>query len=458
MKASSRPRNDHFPTTFFTSATTMDPLKLSALAATKDLSAIKTDKKGYISPQELPFWWDCRDIESQFNNFTRVDFMRDNPAPFFASSVSKEFPITRLNIYGETVVVPLSPRDVAFFAGDASRHAVSAPEVVILGQGAKESISRTISAVMGSLKVTDKRDGGQTLALAGLDIFRGGSHKLSTVAKNINHYATIFVILPTFTESTDIRVLATHDAVVEKVRLPEDLSQSVCAVGMFIGVSDARIEVGAGGEIICLTYHASGDPSRVEPFVFPTLENLSGALPPLRDAFCLWRYRLSSGINAPALTLFFLKGFPNSKSTRAFKGYNATLLCHLAPLAKAYGFKMYIARLTYTQSATQEVFHPYKEYLGLDTDFDPSDLAMSDDPDEEYEWGKLCTLGLGGVSVAQSGLLDLATQLVIADDKLKDQLTDVEPEEESEIEDDSPYSATVNLMHIRRASFLFIAP
>ncbi|KAJ7224586.1 hypothetical protein GGX14DRAFT_426283 [Mycena pura] len=457
----------------------MDPLefKVSALAATEDWNAFKTDMKGFIPPQELA---DCHDIdiESKLSYFTRADVMLDNPAPFFAASVSKKFPMTRLTICGETFAVPLSSRDVAFLTGDASRRTVSAPEVIILTQGAKESILRTIKTVFGGLKVTDRRDGGQTLALAGLDVFKGGSHELSAVAKNTNHYATIFVTLPTFTESTDIYAFATHDDITKDVRLPEDLSQRVCAVGMLTGVSDARIEVGAGSEVVCLTYHASGVRTRVEPSVFPTLENLSGALPPLRDAFCVWRYRLSSGANTPALVLFLLQGFLKSPwnfyghahdatPARDFYGHDATLLCHLAPLAKAYGFKIYVALLTYTQSTTQEVDHPYKEYLGLNTDFDPSVLEMSDEPDEEHEWEGLYTLA--GVPIAQpeAGLWDLATQLVTTDGNLQEQLRDVEPEEDYDIKDDSVMSsvpaihspdASAQPSAVRRASFLFVAP
>lgn len=65
-----------------------------------------------------------------------------------------------------------------------------------------------------------------------------------TAAKDTNHFATIFVILPTFNDSADIRVYATHGAVSSDVHLPKDLSESVSAIGVYAGVAGACIEVG----------------------------------------------------------------------------------------------------------------------------------------------------------------------------------------------------------------------
>ncbi|KAJ7189904.1 hypothetical protein GGX14DRAFT_408425 [Mycena pura] len=424
----------------------MDPLKLSDLATTENWSAFKPSMKGYLQPQNLDLWPECEDIESQLRKFAMSYFIRDNDAPFLALSVSKGFPAMRLTISGETFVIPISPRDGAFLAthlgnGDALMNTVPAGEVTILSDAAWKSILSNNWAVLRRLKASEG-DGGHSIDLEQLAILKAGSHQLATAAKDRNHYATIFVILPTFADSAEVRVRAAHDNVVSDVRLPSDLTQSACAVGVYAGVSDARIDVGAGTEVVCLTYHASvsftGGLS-----VVPTLEYLSGAMPPLRDGFCLWRYRLDSGIDAPTLILNFLAHHP--KSSRDFSGADATLLSHFAPLAKAYDFKMYIAEFHHTMSTTQEVDHPYKEYLGWDTDLDPSVLEMSDNPDIEYKCKNLRTLG--GVRVKDEVLLKLAAELVTSDEYLQDQVMDLDPEEDDNVVDDTCYSATVIYSH-----------
>ncbi|KAJ6564062.1 hypothetical protein B0H19DRAFT_1067660 [Mycena capillaripes] len=95
---------------------------------------------------------------------------------------------------------------------------------------------------------------------------------------------------------------------------------------------------------------------------------------------------------------------------------------------------MYVAQLEHTRLMTQEVYLDYKEYLNLNTEFNPSELEMSRDAEVEYEWKKLRMLG--GAPVAQNELLDLTTELVTADDCQQDQLLDVEVEEDYDIVDD----------------------
>ncbi|KAJ6529843.1 hypothetical protein B0H19DRAFT_1193385 [Mycena capillaripes] len=147
--------------------------------------------------------------------------------------------------------------------------------------------------------------------------------------------------------------------------------------------------------------------------------------------------------------LFFLDGHPESAAN--IVDDDAILLCHLAPLAKAYEFNMYIGRLVYTESCKKEVAHEYKEYY---EDIDISELDMDDDPDVDYNWDKLCTLG--GVPVTQPALLALATRLVKTD--LQDDLIDLDHEEDVEGYDESSYYSTMIYSHIRTASILFITP
>ncbi|KAJ6535017.1 hypothetical protein B0H19DRAFT_1271681 [Mycena capillaripes] len=293
--------------------------------------------------------------------------------------------------------------------------------------------------------------------LVALDILANGSHQLATAAKDDNHLTTIFVILPLFTDFAEISVQAIHQTATSTMKLPGDLSQSVTAIGVFAGISDARVHVAGAGNVICLTYYmyvvaSSG------PFLVPELQYLSGALPPLRDAFRTWSYRLKIGADAPALMLWFLRGRPDSAED--LRGDDATLLCHRAPLVKAYGFNIYLGRLVHTmESEEQEIHHPYKKYFESVEEIKRSRLVMSENPEVSYEWKELNTLG--GSPVERPGLLTRATRMVEESADLQDRLMNMAPDEDEDdidIVDDSLYYATVVYKHIRSASFLFVAP
>ncbi|KAJ6476531.1 hypothetical protein C8R47DRAFT_1141712 [Mycena vitilis] len=285
----------------------MDPLKLSGLNATKDWDSFQPDRKGYLPPQPLALWPECDSIQAQIRQYTSTDFIRDNDAPFLALSVKSAFPLTRLTIRGETFAVPISPRDMAFLAahlgdGRASRHTVSEAEFQILDDAARSFISGNCTMALRKIKASEG-NGGVDERLSALDVLKAGSHTLMTGAQDITHFASIFVILPTFTETVDIRVHAKHQGIPIDLQLPNDLSQSASAICMYTGVSDARIDIGQGSEAICLTYHVSVW-NDTEPFFVPRLEYLSGAMPPLRDAFCAWRHTVDTGGDAPGLILF----------------------------------------------------------------------------------------------------------------------------------------------------------
>ncbi|KAJ7814173.1 hypothetical protein B0H13DRAFT_1924980 [Mycena leptocephala] len=161
----------------------------------------------------------------------------------------------------------------------------------------------------------------------------------------------------------------------------------------------------------------------------------------------MWRHVLNSGTGrkgVPPLGLFFLEG--TVLSAGDFSGADATLLCHLAPLAKACGFTVFIGGLIHTSSTTQNVELEYKEYIGLDTDLDMDDLHMRTRAKVEYEWEDLCTLG--GVVVKKPALLAVAEKMVKTDPALQNDLLEVDFEEDYEVLDDSCYIAKVVYKHM----------
>ncbi|KAJ7505097.1 hypothetical protein B0H11DRAFT_2187059 [Mycena galericulata] len=394
----------------------MDPLRLTDLPLTEDWNLFQPDMKGYIPPQQLQLESGFNDVKSQIRKFVEPRYMRDNDVPFLALSVEQRFPTTSLAIGGEKFTVPLSSREMAYLTGTvlgdahASKNPVPGTELELLNDSGQKAIARVVRSALR--KIDALRGGVETeKILATVDVFKAGSHELSHMLVSVRLPAVYVPYTNHGLPSAILIYVRLRSATSHRHRrrmLPSppksdytgrNLMETVSAIGTYTGVSDGRIDIGAGGEIICLTYYVFG-PRSDDARVIPRLENVSGVLPPLRDAFCLWRHYLNLGADAttaPPLMLFLLDCAP--LAAREFQKQDATLLCHLASLAKAYGFTMYIGNLEHTMTSTeQEVYHDPKDYLDLHTDFDPKpellELATvsSDDgglmdicPDEDYD-------------------------------------------------------------------------
>ncbi|KAK7055852.1 hypothetical protein R3P38DRAFT_3170516 [Favolaschia claudopus] len=431
----------------------MDPLKLDNLTAVEDWGTFTPDMKGYIPPQELELWDAFETIEEQLREHIDTSYMRDNDAPIIASSLSKGFPVAKLIIENETFAVPLSRRETASLAHDLgnnswNRMAINKPQIV--NDDAVKTIESVEWDVLRKLRATHGNNS-LTSRLERLEVFKAGSHQISTAAESDSHQATVFVFLPTLTDSVSIHMRATYESCVSDVDLPTNLSGSACAVAIYTGIEHAVLDIGAGDEVTCLIYHQSAGFDEGDELITPCLANLSGALPPLRDVFCLWRHELIHNQDEPTVRLFFLECHP--ERARDFVGDDATLLCHLAPLAKAYGFKMYISQLIYTESTTQEVYHEYEDYL---EECETSKLQMSSRPRKTYEWVGL--RDLGGQEVKQPDLLRLAKTMVKNEKGYYyvNFLEDLDHESDWEGVDDTKYYATVEYTHVRTATVLFV--
>ncbi|KAJ7615384.1 hypothetical protein FB45DRAFT_243301 [Roridomyces roridus] len=428
----------------------MDPLMLSDLASLNDWDAFQPNLKGFMPPQDLELHPDCEDVETQIREFTDSSYMRDNDAPLITSVSVQNLVTTSITIGGEIFTVPLSSRESSYLMskGDASasRFTVPGDQVQFVNSSSLKFITETRSSVLRKLRVSDILV--TDTSLVGLDVFINGEHRLSTGVVDTNHFATLFVILPSLTPA-DVGAYVMHRGVIADTKLPQDLSQAASAIRIYAGLADARIQIASGGPIVCLTYHILARPNS-DPALVPRLANLAGALSPLRDGFCLWRHKLTTTTGAPKLILFFLDGSPTYAG--GFAGVDATLLSHLAPLAKAYGFKLLLGRLTHTMYTVQEVDHPYKEYYN---DIDINDLSMDDDPKESWKWEPLTTLG--GVKVVDGdNLLDLAAEMVKNEERYKEMILEVDLEEGFEEMDEGIYATTVKYTHTRTASVLFI--
>ncbi|KAK7055849.1 hypothetical protein R3P38DRAFT_2849269 [Favolaschia claudopus] len=190
-----------------------------------------------------------------------------------------------------------------------------------------------------------------------------------------------------------------------------------------------------------------------KPSLFHGRHNLSGSLSPLRDALCLWKHKLLADQDAPPLLMFFLAYHP--KHAQEFRDKDAALLCHIAPLAKAYGFNLNLARLNFIRSTRKEVQHEYKDYLGLHSEYDGEDLTMSNHPRESYSLGELTDLG--GERLKNDALLKLAIEQVKRPDSyFRELFHRLRYIERHEIEDDGCYFAKVNYEHIYTVRVLLL--
>ena len=118
-------------------------------------------------------------------------------------------------------------------------------------------------------------------------------------------------------------------------------------------------------------------------FVSPTWmrgSNAKAPIPGLRDAFRVWSfYTLARHPEAPFLVAFLLTGPVGDIMRPLSNADDTTLIAHIAPLAKVYGFCVVLASLEHVERCTIEVHHDYKEYYGDDGDeLDPDDQDMED--------------------------------------------------------------------------------
>ncbi|KAJ7035515.1 hypothetical protein C8F04DRAFT_1258727 [Mycena alexandri] len=432
----------------------MDPLPLNGLLVTEDWDGFNPDKKGFISPQEAEFdTTGGSDIKIPFQQLGGQCYARTS-ARFVAHSRAKRIPALRLSVRKEVVILPSPPREIAFLKGHVgnaeSNYSVSGSEIELLGD-TKKRIKEQCAKALDKLKVADGAPL-VTTTLEKLEVFPAGVHRLSTTRTNESHFATVLVVLPAVSSGLgNIRLRATHNMVTNGVDLPKDLTQSITTIAFYTDLSDVRIGVGAGCEIICLTYHASGFSRTRGPWDVPRLEGRLGPQPLLRDAFCRWNQAIVRGENHPKLIVFCLDHQPASAS--GFKGRDATLLSHIAPLAKAYEFSVYLCQLAHLMYATVDVYH--KGYLDNEN-VDRSQLSMPDCPGEESVLEKLTTLA--GAPIENEGLLEIAWDVVMEDEHLRTQLLKLPFKAKHQVEYTKGSWAQVEYTHSRNATLLFIAP
>lgn len=131
----------------------------------------------------------------------------------------------------------------------------------------------------------------------------------------------------------------------------------------YVGID--TVEIGSQDEAVCfLTYHLIAPPTAS---LFPTLAGTSPLVPGLRDTFKVWRERLQAGVEAPEFALFLLR---NDGYSYYRDKEDDTLLAHIAPLAKIYGFELDIVQVDQCQESIHTIGHAYRDLDALHEDMD----------------------------------------------------------------------------------------
>ncbi|THV04357.1 hypothetical protein K435DRAFT_774464, partial [Dendrothele bispora CBS 962.96] len=343
--------------------------------------------------------------------------------------------------------------------------AVGPVEYTVEDDGLKTSNPRwepfVSGKIAGPLEKMNANPDLQWIFLSSLTIQPGPVNcRLSVPKVDDDHYATAFVFLPT--DSTSLRVEASYGEAVEHFEIEEDLSFST---QIFVCYTDIdHVKVKSTHSVSYLTYNIFGLDSDDESI--PSLSNISPVVPELRDIFRTWKWLLQnkedrSAKDAPAHILHMLESEGDSLSSESECDDN-TLIAHLAPLAKAYGFSLLLVKARHIRQSEHEISHEYKEYEEIFDKWDDLERDLKIEHGKDlitYVDVKVTDLNEREVHVSKE--LKKTIEKKIEDDDYISHCGCFENRDhEVELEgvDTACYYDTLSLTHTRHALFLLVVP
>ncbi|KIY64335.1 hypothetical protein CYLTODRAFT_425304 [Cylindrobasidium torrendii FP15055 ss-10] len=449
----------------------MDPFPASSniSAVLLDWDSYDPGNKGYVAPYGpgvgLPL--EEKSIQDNFREI-RYDPSANDPVLSKAVKVATAFPsISVLGQDDDVVSFPLSKRESSYLSWHygikVNPYTLAIPSTMFRINNPKwaTSVLAASESILSSMRATNNN--AYALNLIGLTIKEPDNKGYVSVGRPASgkEYATIFILLPSRLQGVGFTAVSQGSGSDVYTIIPcKELQDSAFAVGVYNGTSNASLNV-FGGTLTYLTYTVSSTSPSV-----PDIAALSSGSTSLRDIFCGWR----AGLSNPASTLdrevFFM--FIDADAVECLEDVyydeDAILLANVAPLAKAYGFRLYIGCLTHELvSPPQQVLHPYKEHLGSSDDIDTDELDVGSNAEEQYTWR---FLELSGAPAGQK----IEERLQMAAKRVEDgkkwvpvnkgigviDIDDCEFEPEFEIVDDGPFYASVIVKEIRHASFLIV--
>ncbi|KAL0954370.1 hypothetical protein HGRIS_003359 [Hohenbuehelia grisea] len=256
-------------------------------------------------------------------------------------------------------------------------------------------------------KMHADNNGDFEITLAGLTVMGpSGASPTGQLSLPSSGYAVLHVLLPSSAEGAEF-VLCHAGSTLRSSFPADDLQCGSYVIGAYTGVDSAQFTC-TSGILSCLTYAVTTTPPRRRFANRPMgIEYISGASPGLRDTFCAWRYAIENSATKVKRIMFITLDedidITVQPMVSSLQDRDRDFLMHLAPLAKAYGFRFYFCTAIHTESGTYEVAHPYKEYYEGDG-LDLEDVELEDADDSGYEWEVYELSGLRVSGPARKGL------------------------------------------------------
>ncbi|THV04358.1 hypothetical protein K435DRAFT_961965 [Dendrothele bispora CBS 962.96] len=431
----------------------MDPLPFDELHSDSDSEAFSpSNMKGYLPPAKIDRYID---VVGGIRKHTKD--LRVKPLPIAAMISCSDPPQPGL-LDSSGQRMPLHDRDAE--PTEFLEYSVKNDKLKASNPRWDTFVSEKIA---GPLTKMNAHSISRRASLSALTVQSGPMNRRISVPKvDVAHYATAFVFLPT--DSTSLKVKVTSGQTVERFKMTEDLSFSAQILVCYTGID--QIEVESTHSISYLTYNILAVAPRnlvIQPESIPSLSDISPVVPELRDVFRTWKWLLQntrdvSAKNAPEHVLYMLNSSGCVSSER-----DKSLIGHLVPLAKAYGFGLRLVEVRHNTRSVHEIDHPYKEYEEIFDKWDKLErtLRIEDGTDVTVEVEMETFTDLNQEEVDISEELMEQIQQKIENKKYISQCGPIERRKhKAKLDgiDTTLYSDILSLTHTRHALFLLIIP
>ncbi|KIY64336.1 hypothetical protein CYLTODRAFT_105900 [Cylindrobasidium torrendii FP15055 ss-10] len=332
----------------------MDPIhSILGLSALNKWDSYKPGTRGYIAPNEdvgLPYPEDTLEL-----NFQDTNCLKPNQAVLSGiATLTQVCPAISIFADGadEPVGFPFSKRDAAALLpkvgelGDARTTTISNDLFKIDNPKWHPSVAAATKTILAAMGFKDLPEDAYTVELADMTVQGASIFESPYVTPPAygNHFATILVFLPSNINS--VQLFGRNEAIAPRwanyVLFGMPLQTSVHAIGLCSLLGSTELTIKGKGDAVYLTYRV-----RSTYRSYLSFNSLTGACSDWRNIFCSWRYELSVDKDYAQQEVFFMLEADEVDNVTKLEDNDVVMVSHLAPLVKAYGFKMYFGSLVY---------------------------------------------------------------------------------------------------------------
>ncbi|KAF9077234.1 hypothetical protein BDP27DRAFT_1312059, partial [Rhodocollybia butyracea] len=274
-------------------------------------------------------------------------------------------------------------------------------------------------------------------------------------ASNGRHFASIIVILPSHSTAITLSLKYGNFSAAQSFTLVKDLLFCNHVYTFYTGIG--TLDIRSQDHFCYFTYHLFAH----EAAPTPMLSGITPVVPELRDLFRDWRARRFAGDQVPPFVLVMFQQIYSGREGLCEK--DEFLLRHLAPLARAYGFRMEIVNLKNQETSEHRFQDKRKEYV-YNTDLGALAEELKMENGDNYRTNTWVTgfrdLGNNSIQSYDKSILraierDIVTGAYISHHGM---INAQIPLRDADIPEDTMYEMTVSLTHTRILSFLMIRP